>query len=71
MQFKTCEHAPISLYSYFKINWAHTVYPVFKKRVNFFLERGREGERGRGYQCVIASHVTPTGDLAHNPGTCP
>ena len=27
-----------------------------------------EGER---HQCVVASHVAPTGDLAHNPGMCP
>ena len=29
---------------------------------------GREGEK---HQCVVASHAPPTGDLAHNPGTCP
>ena len=33
-----------------------------------FRERGREGEK---HQCVVASHVPPTGDLAHNPGMCP
>ena len=34
-----------------------------------FLERGREGEReGEKHQCVIDSHVAPTGDLAGNPG---
>ena len=27
-----------------------------------------EGEK---HQCVVASHVSPTGDLACNPGTCP
>ena len=33
---------------------------------------GREGEREREkHQCVVASHVLPTGDLAHNPGMCP
>ena len=36
-----------------------------------FLERGREGEReGEKHQCVGASSVPPTGDLAHNPGMC-
>ena len=31
-----------------------------------------EGERGgEKHQCVVASHVAPTGDLACNPGTCP
>ena len=30
------------------------------------------GEREREkYQCVVASHVAPTGDLACNPGMCP
>ena len=33
---------------------------------------GREGERKREkYQCVVVSHVLPTGDMAHNPGMCP
>ena len=36
-----------------------------------FRERGREGEReGEKHQSVVASHVPPTGDLAHNPGMC-
>ena len=32
------------------------------------MEREREGEK---YQCVVASCVYPTGDLALNPGMCP
>ena len=37
-----------------------------------FRERGREGEReGEKYQCVVAPHIPPTGDLARNPGVCP
>ena len=37
-----------------------------------FRERGREGERkGEKYQCVLASHAPPTGDLAHSPGMWP
>ena len=58
----------------------------FLKRVCLFIfrERGREGERdGEKHQCVVASHMPPTGgtwpttyapnwgDLAHNPGMCP
>ena len=36
------------------------------------LKRGREGEiEGEKYQCVVASHAPPTGDLASNPGMCP
>ena len=37
-----------------------------------FGEREREGEReGEKHQCVVASHVPLTGDLAGNPGMCP
>ena len=37
-----------------------------------FKERGREGEReGEKHQCVVTSHMPPTGDLAQNPGMCP
>ena len=37
-----------------------------------FRQRGREGEReGEKHQCVVASHVPPTGDLAYDPGMCP
>ena len=32
------------------------------------MEGDREGEK---HPCVVASHVPPTGDLAHNPGMCP
>ena len=31
---------------------------------------GKEKE-GEKYQCVVASHVPPTTDLARNPGMCP
>ena len=41
-------------------------------RFYLFLEREREGEReGEKHQCVVASHVPPTGDLARDPGVCP
>ena len=44
----------------------------FLKVLFIFRERGREGERKGGkHQCVVASHVAPTGDLAQNPGMCP
>ena len=35
-----------------------------------FRERGKERE-GEKQQCVVASHVPPSGDLAHTPGMCP
>ena len=46
---------------------------IFKINYLFiFRERGREGEReGEKRQCVVASHVPPTKDLAYNPGMCP
>ena len=44
----------------------------FKIFIYFFREMGREGEReGEEHQCVVASHLVPTGDLVHNPDTCP
>ena len=37
-----------------------------------FRERGREREREvEKHLCVVASRVSPTGDLALNPGMCP
>ena len=39
--------------------------------IYLFLERGREGGgEGEKHQCVVASHVSHSGDLAHNPGMC-
>ena len=43
--------------------------------IYLFLERGKEGREREGegeqHQCVVASCVPHTGDLAHKPGTCP
>ena len=37
-----------------------------------FRQRRREGEReGEKHQCVVASHMSSPGDLAHNPSMCP
>ena len=45
---------------------------LFKDFIYFYRQRGREGEReGKKHQCVIASRVPPTGDLARNSGMCP
>ena len=52
-------------------NWK-TCHYLFFFILFYFLQRGREGEReGEKHQCVIASFVPPTGDLACNPGMCP
>ena len=50
------------------------VFLLFFKRfyLVIFREKGREGVReGEKHQCVVASHVAPTGYLARNPGMCP
>ena len=36
-----------------------------------FRERGKGRREGEKDQCVVASHMPPTWDLAHNPGMCP
>ena len=36
----------------------------------FFLERGREGERGRETSMCGCLSMPATGVLAHNPGMC-
>ena len=44
------------------------------KNIYLFIFRdwGREGEReGEKHQCVVASHVPPTGDPVEDPGMCP
>ena len=36
-----------------------------------FRKRGREGERnGEKRQCMVASHMPPTGDQVCDPGMC-
>ena len=40
----------------------------FKKNIYLFLQRREEREK---LQCVVASHMSPTGDLAQNPSMCP
>ena len=45
---------------------------AFLKYLFIFRERQSEGEReGEKHQCVVASRVPCTEDLACNPGTCP
>ena len=44
----------------------------FLKILFIFREKGREGEREREkHQCVVASHMPPSGDLACSPGMWP
>ena len=68
-----------SLFFSFVVDFA-VVVGYFFKCFSFFsfnfiylvLERGEGKEKdGEKHQCVVASHVLPTGDLACNPGMCP
>ena len=44
----------------------------FLKDFIFFILRERERKgKGEKHQCIVASHASPTGDLACNPGMCP
>ena len=55
-----------SIYNIYDFNHIYTWFYVF-----IFRKRGREGEReGEKHQRVVASHMSPTGDLACNPGMC-
>ena len=45
-------------------------FVLFEDFIYLFFERG-EGREEEQHQCVVASHVAPTGDPACNPGTCP
>ena len=55
-----------------QVSQVHSLGIFFQRFYLFiFRQRGREGEReGEKHQCVVASHVAPTGDLACNPGVC-
>ena len=53
--------------------YTHTFIHAHLKNILFiFTEKGKEEERGgEKHQCVVVSHMPPTGDLARNPGRCP
>ena len=58
----------------FKIHLGGSIDFLQRFYLFIFRQRGREGEREREkHQCVVASHVPPTGDLAHSPACalCP
>ena len=58
--------------------WTRPIWPLIMSILSFlkilfiFRQRGSEGGReGEKHQCVVASWVLCTGDLACNPGLCP
>ena len=44
---------------------------VFLKEFFVLFLEGKARREGEKHQCVVTSHVPPTGDLACNPGMCP
>ena len=61
---------PISL-SPFKCFQITSLFRSFKDFIYFIFREGKWGEReGEKHQCVVASRVPSTGDLACNPGMC-
>ena len=55
---------------FFKLIYFSEFLNFFKDFI-YFLREGKGGRKEEKHQCVVASHLPPTGDLAHNPGTCP
>ena len=48
-------------------NFFKNIYFIY-----FFFERRKGGRKeGEKHQCVVASHMPPTGDLTQNPGMNP
>ena len=54
------------------VTWASFSCFLFFLKLFTFRDKGRKGEReGAKHQCVVASSMPPTGDLACNTGMCP
>ena len=61
------------VYSIIILPWWFFSYFFFNDFIYLFLENGeKEGKReGKKHRCVVASHRTPAGGLAPNPGMSP
>ena len=53
------------------VNNYYYYYYYFFKKILFIFREGKGGWKRGKHQCVVASWVPPTGDLARNPGMCP
>ena len=64
-------HCTESLQYYQQYFLSCTLYShdcFFKDFIYLFLERGERRKRGKETSICVASHVPPTGNLAHIPG---
>ena len=51
--------------------WGEGITGTTIKILFIFKERGKGGEReGEKHECAVVSHMSPTGNLARNPGMC-
>ena len=67
-----CFNLQIISIIHFLISFPYSYFFFSRFYLFIFRERGKEGERaGEKHQCVAASHMPPSGDLAHNLGICP
>ena len=55
----------------FHYTYLSSLSPLKKKKILFIFRDGEGGKKGEKHQCVVASHASPTGDMACNPGMCP
>ena len=68
---RTCHLLQVARVSFMEVTFFFFFFNLFIY-LFIFRARGREGERqGEKHQCVVASCVPLTGDLACNPGMCP
>ena len=56
---------------YLHMNTLISIIIIYFKKDFIYLFLEREEREREKYQCVFASHVPPSGDLACKPGMCP
>ena len=71
--FYTLEVLSLGIFFYYyRTIYTYKVLPceLFKKILFIFREGERKERERERYQCVVASYIPSTGDLACNPGMC-